>query len=540
MATELLILRLDGERSVGVTRLAAGEVLALAPTHDRAVRELHHLIHAFPQAEIAWLDERLEPGLRPPAEWPELLRHPLEVLHVSCFQRCDLQVESLGLVDFDSPFLLPGSTANRFVTWLISALGGIGSAAAFRTFGFDPALGSFQLALFDFGLRGIREGLCPCSEPALVGDGWPDALPETCRRPLSSTRLATLVRRHFGRKWIVFWLLAGLLFDRRLRGLGAFRGWWAGPSPAVERTSLAALIPQAGSGGPVIEVLIPTLGRAQHVRNLLDDLTRQTLVPRRVVVVEQRPAEMPGPDLEGIEDDAWPFAVDRHRVPWTGACRARNLGLATLSGEWVLLLDDDVRIEPAAVRYLCEVARAYGVDAVVAEIRTSPDRELAAASGDAVPRAWPFFTTCTALVSRRACAAVQGFDECLEGGFGEDYEFGIRLRLHGFNVLYAPAHPVLHLKAPAGGFRRPYPHPWIGGRVEPRPSPTVLYSRRKHQRPPQQHGYLLFYWGKRLAATPFYRWPSELVTLARQWRSAVRWCEHLLRRHREGAPDLAD
>ncbi|MCP4658254.1 MAG: glycosyltransferase [bacterium] len=568
MSTELLILRVAGDRAVGVTRhlspsggtrhlspsggtrhlspsggthLAADEVRLGAPTHDRAVREFHHLIHAFPQAAIAWLDERLEPWLSPPSGWRELMQHPLEVLHVSCFQRCDLQVESLGLVDFDSSFLLPGSTENRFVTWLISPLAGIGSAAAFRTLGFDPTLESFQLALFDFGLRGIKEGLCPCSEPALVGGGWPDSLPENCRRPLSSAQLATLVRRHFGRKWIVFWLLAGLLFDRRLRGIGAWRGWRAGPSPAAQRASLAALLPQAEPGGasPAIEVLIPTLGRAEHVRNLLHDLTLQSLVPRRVVLVEQRAADTPDPELEGIEDDQWPFAVDRYRVPWTGACRARNLGLARLRGEWVLLLDDDVRVEPAVVRYLYEVARAYGVDAVAADIRTSPPQEIVPRTGESVPRVWPFFTTCTALVSRRACEAVQGFDECLEGGFGEDYEFGIRLRLRGFNVLRAGEHPVLHLKAPAGGFRHPFPHPWIGESVVPRPSPTVLYSRRKHQRPSQQHGYLLFYWGKRLAATPFYRWPSELVALARQWRSAVRWCDHLLRRHSEGTSHLS-
>ena len=133
------------------------------------------------------------------------------------------------------------------------------------------------------------------------------------------------------------------------------------------------------------------------------------------------------------------------------------------------------------------------------------------------------FASGASLVSTRALTEAGGFDERLDGGYGEDYEMGIRLRLAGAGVLYAPGEPVLHLKLPAGGFRHPAPLPWSDDPIPPRPSPPVLYSRRKHHPQAMQDGYRLYYALKRLGGKPLRAWPAELRRMRREWERAEWW-----------------
>jgi len=187
-----------------------------------------------------------------------------------------------------------------------------------------------------------------------------------------------------------------------------------------------------------------------------------------------------------------------------------------------LLLDDDIRVTPQFICYLLQVARAYQVDGVSSAVYL-PHQRPASVVGSALPRIWPAFASGASLVSARAMRAAGPFDERLEGGYGEDYEFGVRLRLTGATVMYAPGEPVLHLKAPAGGFRYAFAHPWRNEKIQPKPSPIMLYSRQKHTTTAMQKGYRIFYYLNRLTATPYYRWPGEALRIARQWRSAMRW-----------------
>lgn len=467
---------------------------------------------SHPDAWIAWHDRGLEPWLSDPETWPALARHRLRVLHLGCMQRTDLAAGSLGYVDFDEPGLLPGPADRRFGTPLISPAAGLIHAAALRALAPDPGWSSLTGFLFDLGLRGARHGLAPRSDPALLRG----PLPPLAKPELPEADLARLIRRVYGRKWVGFWFLARLLHDDRIALLPALRGWTASAPGRIDEAQLAALHPALPPGEEAtVDVLIPTLGRPGPLRDVLDDLARQTLRPRRVIVVDQAGDPEPSGD--------WPFEIVHLAQPEPGACRARNAGLREARSEWVLLLDDDVRLRPGLIDHLVRSARAYDVEAVNAAVHLPGETP---AGGP--PRPWPVFASGASLVSARSLAAAGGFDERLEGGYGEDYEFGLRLRLAGAEVLYAPGEPVLHLKAPAGGFReRTGSLPWSGDPVPPRPSPPVLYSRRKHHTPPMQNGYRLYYSLKRLARAPWTSRLRELRDLSRQWERAAWWADRM-------------
>lgn len=473
-------------------------------------RELSRLARAHPDAWIAWYDRRLEPWLSDPETWPGLARHELEVLHLGCFQRTDLVAGSLGLVDFDSPWLLPGPRDRRFATWLISPAAGLAASAAIRAVSPDRT-GSLAGFLFELGIRGVRHGLSPVSEPALLRGPVPEGMWD--RSPLPDDDLARLIRRGYGRKWLGFWLLARLLSERTLSPAtvgAALRGWMA---KEPRKAALAALHPALPDEDPDedVDALIPTLGRPEALRDVLQDLRNQTVPPRRVIVVDQG-GSTPKPEGE------YPFELVFLSVSTPGVCTARNLGLREVRSEWVLLLDDDVRLQRGLISYLLRMARAWGVEAVNAAVHLPGER-----IGSQGPRPWPTFASGASLVSSRALREAGWFDERLDGGYGEDYELGIRLRLAGAGVLYAPGEPVLHLKLPVGGFRHPAPLPWSDDPVPPRPSPPVLYSRRKHHPRPMQDGYRLYYALKRLAGKPLRAWPAELRTLRREWARAEHW-----------------
>jgi GT2 family glycosyltransferase len=524
MDPEIAVLCVDGDASAEIKYYHDGQVESLTPEHPDAAREFARLTRKYESACLAWYDRRISPFLRDVTEWPQFISHPLEVLHLSCFQRCDLMVETLGLVDFESPFLLPGPTDRRYVTWLVSPAAGIGLASAFRAVGINP-FREFAATLFDFGYRGARWGIFPYSEPRLLKEEIP-ANCDALAKPLSPESLATHIGRNYGRKWLPFWCLGCALHQQSLPLLSAIKAWFTSPAPPVNQDLLASLHPSATDEldqSISIDVVIPTLARPEHLLKVLEDLAVQTLLPRKVVVVEQNVRE---DEPTGIEAHEWPFELQYLRVAWVGVCRARNLGLRQVDADWVVLMDDDVRFSSELIAHLVQAARNYQVDAVNPTIHL-PHQAPGDGETGRFPHIWPAFSTCVGLVSRRAVESTRTFDEQLEGGWGEDYEFGVRLRLNGANVIYAPGEPVLHLKADSGGFRQELFQPWLGEAVEPKPSPTVLYSRRKHVSEAMKSGYRNYYWLRRIAGTPVYRWLPEIVTMIRQWRRAVFWADRL-------------
>jgi hypothetical protein len=522
----LHVLVTAGGRAVEVRRLHDDTWSREPVHHDSPIGELTRLADTAGDGWIAWLDRRLEPFLSTVSNWPSLVRHPLEVLHAGGIDRPDIAAASLGYVDFDSLYFFPPAAARRSPMWFISAAAGVASASALRAIGMDSTY-DFAAAMIDLGSRGVRAGLCVYSEPALVAGDIPAADAAALRARLTPSQVALLARRLYGRQWVLFWLANSLLYARSLPLWPAVKAWRhapATPPGQIDETMLAGLAParQAADRESAVHVIVPTLGRPHSVGQLLDDLAAQTHPPRSVAIIEQQPGGGESA-LSHIVSRAWPFEVMHRSVAWTGACRARNDGLDLATGQWILFLDDDVRLPPRFVEHALSVARTYGAEVVTALVR-SPT--TAQSTENRRPHFTSVLPTCATLVSQAAADAIGPFDLRLEGGWGEDFEYGLRLRKTGATMLRTPDEPVLHLHEPSGGFRSPLLHPWDHDKVSPRPSPTVLLSRRGLPRTMQQ-GHRLYYVLKRLSGVPWYRALAELTVTTRQWRAATQWANRL-------------
>lgn len=514
----LVVLLVDRDRAIeahhhpGEGRTAA--VGALPPT---AVDALGMLVRRFPRHLVAWRDRSCETSLSPVVGWADLLRHDLEIRHAAFLHGSDPGRMSVGAADFVSPFVMPAPHDRSFGTWMLSPLAGIAGADTLcRAWSIPDGL-SFAAALLVLGHRALQGGALLWSDPRLVRPGALPAAPG-----LSDHEAALVVRHTLGRKFLPLWL-AARLGDRRFPGVAASRAA-ARPAPAPFRPAPPPPLPR--SDQPIdVDVIIPTMGRRALLQNVLADLGRQTLLPRRVTVVEQVVGHQPDPGPLEIADPPYELVYERLTEP--GACQARNAALQRCRSHWVLLADDDMRYRPDYLASLLDVAARLQVDVVVAGMAIvaadgGPD-EAGRTVEEPWPRMWPHLGAGAALATRALFDEVGGFDRRLEGGFGEDYEWGVRARRGGAMVVHAPDIRVAHLHAPAGGFRVPYPHPWQEEPVAPVPSPTVVLSRRLWETPAMRRGWVGHYWARRLLHT----WPAGPVAMGRQWRAAQRWADVL-------------
>jgi GT2 family glycosyltransferase len=229
-----------------------------------------------------------------------------------------------------------------------------------------------------------------------------------------------------------------------------------------------------------ISVIIPTLGRPDALRLCLDTLGKQTLQSREVLIVhcgddEDTPALARAPQwsAQGLQ-------VRYYQFPERNAARQRDFAIRRASYDNLLLLDDDLEMEPEWTAELFGTIWADGkVAAAMGRLVNQPmpeptllwriyrillhgPREGLAPGrlvGAALPNGFPLDAVdpmpcewigggCTAM-RREAYLEVGGFASFFTGSSpGEDLDLGYRLS-RSWKVCYVPAARCIHHQAKA-------------------------------------------------------------------------------------------
>jgi hypothetical protein len=517
-----VIVECDRERvrSVQIDGIRSHPDLHGSPPAAALVR----LASAWPDASVGWYDRRGRGLLTDPATWGLRLHTTNEVRSAALLHRHDPALATLGAADFDSALIHPAPADRPFGTWVLSPVAGVAHARVLNAAGLPPLGLPFGAWLLLFGRRAMAAGAVLWSDPGLLTPAGREA--DVRIHTLASA--AAVVRLAFGAQFLLPWLGVA-----RPWGPAAAAALAAAARPAV--TSVPAVLPWDAEISPAetamagkVEVVIPTLDRRDLLMDTLGDLAVQTVPVGKVVVVEQTTGRQePLP----MVDAGWPFPLEHVVIQRMGAGNARNVGLSRSTAPWVLLLDDDVRFAPDMVARLLAQARASGSEAVTARlenVRPGAEVQLAPPAPSTGPRLqmWPGFGSGGALVARHLIDEVGGFDRRIDGGFGEDTELGVRLRQVGAMVLVAVDPPIAHLKAPTGGMRAVFPHPWQGDPVRPRPSPTMLLARRSFETAAMATGYRIHWWLESARRDGLRVRPWKMQA---QWKAAVRWRDHLER-----------
>lgn len=116
----------------------------------------------------------------------------------------------------------------------------------------------------------------------------------------------------------------------------------------------------ASTESPSISVVIPTYNRKYKLKNALNSVLNQTLLPSEIIVVNDHPSSDLR-DLCSSFNDVRLINHDENR----GASAARNTGIKAAEGEYIALLDDDDQWKPdklkKQVSKFAELPKDYGL-----------------------------------------------------------------------------------------------------------------------------------------------------------------------------------
>ncbi len=372
-----------------------------------------------------------------------------------------------------TPFVLDPAAEVDGTCWRLS-LGAalVRTEALAAVGGLDPAFHGATGAGLELGHRLIEHGAVVRNGPHLVQATGTRAV------ALDEHDRFLFLSRTFGAKWVRYGAVRRALATKR--PVRTWRGWRAATrthaaSPKV-RAGLVVREPVPCVLDVSVSVVLPTLGRYDLLRPLLEQLCEQTVKPHEVLVIDQN-----DPDLRDHELYA-AFEARGVRVIWQterGQWISRNAAVQQATGEWIAFIDDDSEIEPDFLASHLEGLARYDAD-------LSTGASLAVV-GAPVPANYAFFRVADQWDSgngmcRRALFARMGlFDLQYDRQRRGDAEFGLRVQLAGGLVIHNPDATRIHLKAESGGLRT-YGS-WDGfrhkDRTGPLPVPSMLYYTQR-------------------------------------------------------------
>jgi GT2 family glycosyltransferase len=368
----------------------------------------------------------------------------------------------------------------------------------------------------------MPKGLLCYSEPRLL-----KRKPEVVPTKTSSFTLFRFVKQHYRTRWVFLLLLNLFLYERKLPLLPfLFSLFYKNRSEIninLDAIKVQSTRKELNQG--TVDVIIPTIGRKNYLHDVLKDFSKQILLPKKIIIVEQNPEAGSTSELDYLTNEKWPFEIQHLFIHQAGACNARNLALDQTQSEWVFLADDDNRFEATLLQDIFEKIKQYGNPAVT----TSYPQKGESKKYTKVIQ-WSTFGAGNSFVRRDLLEQLR-FSTSFEFGYGEDGDFGMQLRNLGYDVLYFPEPEIIHLKAPVGGFRTKPVLRWHNDSIQPKPSPTIMLYQMLHNTQAQTNSYkttLFFkYYKHQNIKNPI----RYYLNFQKQWDSSVFWANELMKKN---------
>ncbi len=225
---------------------------------------------------------------------------------------------------------------------------------------------------------------------------------------------------------------------------------------------------------PFVSVIIPTLNRYEYLRDVLSDLEKQVYSYFEVIIIDQSE-----PFNNSFYNDTildLKVEYQQEKALWL----ARNKAIKMAKGNYVLLYDDDSRVDENWILNHLKCLDYYNAD-ISSGVSLST-------IGAKIPKHYSFFRwsdqldTGNVMIKKSVFSSIGLFDRQFEKQRQGDGEFGLRAYLFGFQNISNPKSSRVHLKVSEGGLRQM--GSWDGFRPKnffaPRPIPSVLYFLRKY------------------------------------------------------------
>ena len=117
-----------------------------------------------------------------------------------------------------------------------------------------------------------------------------------------------------------------------------------------------------------LSVCIATYRRNDQLHEILGDLTRQTVLPDQVVVVDNDGEGGARAVVEQHRASGAPFRIDYAVQPERNIARTRNRTVELAEGQWLAFVDDDERAPETWLQRLLEAADKYQAHGVLSPV----------------------------------------------------------------------------------------------------------------------------------------------------------------------------
>jgi glycosyltransferase involved in cell wall biosynthesis len=225
---------------------------------------------------------------------------------------------------------------------------------------------------------------------------------------------------------------------------------------------------------PLVTLVIPTLNRYEYLKDVLADLESQDYQNFEVIICDQ---------TDVIPDDfysGWKLNIQLIKQEEKALWLARNRCIKQAKGEYILLFDDDSRVEPNWITNHLKCLDYFNVKVSAGVTHTLVGHGLG--KKESYFHLSDVFDTGNSMVHIDVFKQVGLFDRQFEKMRMGDGEFGLRAILDGFLIVSNPHAMRIHLKVETGGLRQMGSwdalHP--KSLFAPRPVPSVLYLARKY------------------------------------------------------------
>lgn len=501
-----------------------GTVVKISPENGTSVvgkplvEVLFLLSETAPAATLVWCDSEYEVFLNR-EKLETLFSHNRLMLSYNVSEIYSLP-DAIGYVE-DSPFIKI-NRAVQYPTWMMSTDVGMIHASTLHLFKDFKLKGSNAFILTSIAKIGMKQGLlCYSSPELLMRSNLHNA---SAKKDQDISELFKFVYQHYKTRWMFLLLLNYTIFEKKLPLFSFLKGFLANKliscKPLIGEISVHTGDKLSEES---IDVIIPTIGRKQYLYDVLKDLSVQSLLPAKVIIVEQNPEIGSKSELDYLITEDWPFKISHHFTQQTGACNARNIAISHIESQWVFMADDDIRFDKNTIESTFSFLEKYKARAVTLSCLREGDVEK-----EPNVLQWRSFGSGCSIVASEVVKNTL-FDKGFEHGFGEDTDYGMQLRNKGYDVLYNPFIKLKHLKAPVGGFRQKVEKPWENTVITPKPSPTILLYRLKHTTKTQLNGYklLLFlkFYKEQAVKNPF----AYVRTMNQRWNAGLDWAQKLMK-----------
>ena len=409
----------------------------------------------------------------------------------------------------------------KWATWIMSGcIGGINASVLNALSSEIKEDINFDYFLTSLARNAMKIGLICNSQPNLLLE----KSPEIVNKKTSNFILAKFISQHFRIRWLFILFLCKLIFEKKIFIFPVIRVAFNKNRILKEGLLKDVLVNSTlqTSVTNELDVIIPTIGRKKYLLDILNDFASQSVVPKRIIVIEQNQEANSTTDLDYLYNQQWPFEIIHKFINKTGACNARNIAIDLVKSEWTFFADDDIRFNTTFIEDVFTEIKKYQNEVFLISCLLEGEKNIFNTI-----QQWDNFGAGCSFVKSSSLQNLK-FNIKYEFGYCEDADFGSQLAQKGFDILFLPEPKILHLKAPIGGFRTKFQHAWLQEIIQPKPFPTVMYFKLLNRTKQQLNGYKLLLFFKFYPLQEIKNPIKYFILLSKQWKKSKEIATKLL------------